>query len=120
MKKLNSEFAVKLGEEIELTISSVNMLHQPIVLLDGTPVEPDVTVSDTVTYKFQVAKPVGHSHLCVVELPTFDLHKAPYKVELLAAGERVEYDFIKAADRQGFGNLIYTFSTHGSGGGAND
>lgn len=120
MKKLKSEFAVKLGEEIELTISSVNMLHQPIVLLDGHRIQPDDTFTNTLRYKFQVAKPVGESHRCEVELPHFSGHDAPFKVELLAAGEPVEFELVNPADRQRFGNLIYTFSTHGSGGGAND
>ena len=119
MKKLGlSEFAVELGEEIELTISSFNIPHVPTVYLDGEPVEPHGIFANTTSYKFQIAKP-GESHQCIVQLPDLGFHNAEYMLELSGAGESVEHQLIRPADRQPFGNFIYTFSTHGAGGGAN-
>ena len=121
MKKLGlSKFEVELGEEIELTISSLNeSLQLPIVLLDGDLVEPNVIVANTTKYRFQFAKTVDESHQCVVRLPDLGLENTGYKIELFGAGRSVANQTITPGERQGLGNLIYTFSTHGAGGGSN-
>ena len=121
MKKLGlSEFAVELGEEVELTISSFNISDLPIIIyLDGDPVEPHNRFANTTSYKFQIAKPVGEFQQVLVQLPDTGFQNAEYKLELFGAGESIEHQLIRPADRQSFGNLIYTFSTHGAGGGSN-
>jgi len=120
MKKLGaSKFGVKLGEEVELKITSANAPHLTEAYLDGIQIEPLLTYEGETNYKFKIEKPVGLSHEFAVSLPQF--HNTRYEVELRGAGEAIERRLIEPTGSQSITNLIFTFSTtHGAGGGGRD
>ena len=121
MKKLGSfNFDVELDEVIRLTISFIDLADLPTVLLDGVPIAPDGISTNVADYTFRATKPVGQSHQCFVHLPHASFPNAEYKVELFGSGEPIEHQLVKPTGSQPIGDLIYTFSTHGSGGGGRD
>jgi hypothetical protein len=121
MKKLGSfHFDVELGEEISLLISFIDMAHMPMVSLDGIPIEPHGKYANVAGYTFRATKPVGQSHHCMVHLPDATFPNAEYNIELFGSGESIEHQLVKPTGPQSIGNLIYTFSTHGSGGGGRE
>lgn len=122
MKKLGfSKFEVEIGEEVELKITPTNVARQrPTVHVDGQPIEPSVSFDKATTYNVMIGLQEGELHECTVRLPdsSFD-DAAIYKLELFGNGRFVAKQVIMPGERQGLGNLIYTFSTHGYGGGSN-